>query len=172
MAGLQDSMPRAALLSIHARVAEIGPDTWKEPPLVQVWGPRFSAFVIAERDRALFTLGRLSDEPKRRQRAEEIADRLEAALGEKRMDVRDAARIAGVHDNALRYAAPTGRFLIHWDGSRQPLIWRVPAPAVDPSVARLELLRRYLQVFGPATPDSFASWAGLRPDAATTAFDR
>jgi hypothetical protein len=87
------------------------------------------------------------------------------------MDVRDAARIVGLHDNDLRYAAPTGRFLIHWDGSRQPLIWSVPAPAVDPSDARLELLRRYLHVFGPATPDSFASWAGVRPDVAMAAFD-
>jgi hypothetical protein len=164
-------MPRAALLSIHGRVSETGPDTWAEPPLVQVWGPRFSAYVIAERDVALFTLGRLSDEPNRRQRAEDIADRLEAVLGDERMDVRDAARIMGEHDNTLRYAAPTGRFLIYWDGSRQPLIWSIPAPAVDPSDARLELLRRYLHVFGPATPDSFASWAGIRPDAAVAAFD-
>jgi hypothetical protein len=172
MAGLQDSMPRAALLSIHARVAGTGPDSWQEPPLVQVWGPRFSAFVIAESDRAVFTLGRLSAEPRRRQRAEEIADRLEAALGEERMDVRQAARMVGLHDNDLRYAAPTGRFLIYWDGSRQPLIWSVPAPAVDPSEAQLELTRRYLHVFGPATPSSFASWAGVRPEVAIASFDR
>ena len=85
--GLQDSMPRAALLSIHARVSGIGPDTWQEPPLVQVWGPRYSAFVIAERDVPLFTLGRLPDDPGRRQRAEKVADRLERALGQERMDV-------------------------------------------------------------------------------------
>lgn len=170
-AGLQDSMPRAALLSIHARVSGSGPSTWEEPPLVQVWGPRYSAFVIAERDLAVFTLGRLPDEPQARQRAEDVADRLEAALGEEHMDVRDAARIVGLHPNALRYAAPMGRFLIHWDGARQPLIWRVPAPAVDPFDARLELARRYLHVFGPATPDSFASWAGVRPKAASATFD-
>jgi len=170
-AGLQDSMPRAALLSIHARVSGTGPDTWAEPPLVQVWGPRYSAFVIAERDVAVFTLGRLPDQPKARRRAEEVADRLEAALGEERMDVRDASRIVGLHDNTLRYAAPTGRFLIYWDGSRQPLIWSIPAPGVDPLDARQELLRRYLHVFGPATPDSFASWAGIRAQAAMAAFD-
>lgn len=170
-AGLQDSMPRAALLSIYARVSEIGPGTWEEPPLVQVWGPRYSAYVIAESDLAVFTLGRLPDELKARQRAEDVADRLEAALGGERMDVRDAARIVGLHPNALRYAAPTGRFLIYWDGSRQPLIWSVPAPSVDPSDARLELVRRYLHVFGPGTPDSFASWAGVRPRVAAAAFD-
>lgn len=170
-AGLQDSMPRAALLSIHARVRETGPGTWEEPPLVQVWGPRYSAFVIAEQDLALFTLGRLPDEPKARQRAEDVADRLEAALGEEHMDCRDAARTVGLHPNALRYAAPTGRFLIYWDGARQPLIWSVPAPTVDPFDARLYLARRYLHVFGPATADSFASWAGVRPKAAGATFD-
>ena len=164
-------MPRAAQLSIHARVSGIGPDTWQEPPLVQVWGPRYSAYVIAERDVPLFTLGRLPDEPSRRQRAEDVADRLETALGGERMDVREAAHIVGLHPNALRYAAPTGRFLIYWDGARQPLIWSVPAPAVDPVEARLELLRRFLRVFGPANPDSFASWAGVRPDVAVAAFD-
>ena len=32
-AGLQDSMPRAALLSIHARVAGATPSTWEDPSL-------------------------------------------------------------------------------------------------------------------------------------------
>ena len=171
MAGLQDSMPRAAVLSIHARVSGVGPDTWAEPPLIQVWGPRYSAYVVAESDLAVFTLGRLPDAAKARQRAEDVADRLEAALGTVRMDVRDAARIVGLHPNALRYAAPTGRFLIHWDGARQPLIWSVPAPTADPSDARLELLRRYLRVFGPGRPDSFAYWAGIRPSTAAAAFE-
>ncbi len=40
-AGLQDSMPRVALLSIHARVTEAGPSAWADPSLVQVWGPRY-----------------------------------------------------------------------------------------------------------------------------------
>lgn len=170
VAGLQDSMPRAAVLSIHARVREVGPGAWAERPLVQVWGPRYSAYVVAESDLAVFTLGRLPDQPKARQRAEDVADRLDAALGRERMDVRDAARIAGLHPNALRYAAPTGRFLIYWDGARQPLVWSVPAPTVDPSDARLELLRRHLHVFGPGTPDSFASWAGVRRRTAAAAF--
>lgn len=170
-AGLQDSMPRAALLSIHARVSPTDSGIWEESPLVQVWGPRYSVFVIAEPDLAVFTIGRLPEEAKARRRAEEVADRLEAALAGERMDCRDAARILGLHPNALRYAAPTGKFLIYWDGSRQPLIWRVPASAVDPVDARLELARRYLHVFGPATPESFASWAGLRLRAACTTFD-
>src|ERR1043165_377929 len=38
-AGLQDSMPRAALLSIHARMAGTEPTSWEDPSLIQVWGP-------------------------------------------------------------------------------------------------------------------------------------
>src|SRR3989337_158975 len=38
-AGLQDSMPRAALLSIHARMAGTEAASWEDPSLVQVWGP-------------------------------------------------------------------------------------------------------------------------------------
>src|SRR6478672_3431752 len=60
-AGLQDSMPRAALLSIHARVEGATPTAWDEPSLVQVWGPRYQVYVVAERDLAVFTLGRLPD---------------------------------------------------------------------------------------------------------------
>ncbi|HWP63203.1 MAG TPA: hypothetical protein VNO86_07025, partial [Candidatus Binatia bacterium] len=60
-AGFQDSMPRAALLSIHARVAGAHPAILDDPTLVQVWGPRYSAYVVAAEDRAVFTLGRLPD---------------------------------------------------------------------------------------------------------------
>jgi hypothetical protein len=59
-------MPRAALLSIHARVEGTEPSTWEDPSLVQLWGPRYSVFVVPERDLALFSLGTLSDDAKDR----------------------------------------------------------------------------------------------------------
>jgi len=61
-AGLQDSMPRSALLSIHARVEGTQPSTWENPSLLQLWGPRFHAYVVAARDLAVFSLGRLPDD--------------------------------------------------------------------------------------------------------------
>src|SRR5512144_1464470 len=79
-AGLQDSMPRAALLSIHARMAGTGPASWEDPSLVQVWGPRFSAYVVARRDLAVFTLGRLPEEAGPLKRARDTAAGLGAAL--------------------------------------------------------------------------------------------
>jgi hypothetical protein len=169
-AGLQDSMPRAALLSLHARVEAVRPDTWEDPALIQVWGPRFSAYVIAAEDRAVFTLGRLPDDAAGRRVAQETADRLEAVLAGRRLSYAEAGHALGRNPNALRYAAPTGRVLIRWEGARRPTIWTVPAPDMDPGEARLELARRYLHVLGPATAASFARWAGIPPASGTAAF--
>ena len=151
-AGLQDSMPRAALLSIHARVTETEPSTWEDSSLVQVWGPRFTAYVIAARDRAVFTLGRLPAGGKGLRRAEDTAARLHAFLDGRRMRYDEAGLGVGVHPNALRYAAPTGTVLIRWEGARLPVIWTVPRPEVDPGEARLELARRHLHVSGRPRP--------------------
>jgi hypothetical protein len=171
-AGLQDSMPRAALLSIHARMAGTEPGSWEDPSLVQIWGPRFSTYVVAKRDLAVFTLGRLPDESGQLKRIQDIATRLWSALAGRRMAQGATARAMGVkHANLLRYAAPTGTVVIHWDGARQPDIWSVPAPEMDPHEARLELARRYLHVFGPTTPEAFARWAGIGTLSGIAAFE-
>jgi hypothetical protein len=170
-AGLTDSMPRAAVLSIHARVAGSEPSTWEDPALVQVWGPRFSAYVVAARDRAVFTLGRLPDPGPGRRRAEETAAQLRAFLGDRRMRFGEAGRGLGVRPNMLRYGTATGTIVMRWDGARQPTIWMVDPPAMDPFEARLELARRYLHIFGPGTPGAFALWAGVKPPRAQAAFE-
>lgn len=171
-AGLQDSMPRAALLSIHARMAGTDPASWEDPSLVQIWGPRFSAYVVARCDLAVFTLGRMPDESGPLGRAHDTAARLAAVLAGTRMTQGAAARAMGKgHPNRLRYAAPTGTVLIRWDGSRQPDVWSVPPPDMDPHEALLELARRYLSVFGPATPEAFATWAGIRRIRGIAAFE-
>jgi hypothetical protein len=169
-AGLQDSMPRAALLSIHARVSGTEPSTWADPSLVQLWGPRFSAYVVAVADHAVFSLGRLPEDATGLRRAVDTADRLEAFLDGRRMTYGEAGDGLRINPNALRYAAPTGRVLIHWDGARQPLIWTVRAPGMDPRHARLELARRYLHLFGPGTPEAFAVWAGIASPTGRAAF--
>ena len=170
-AGLQDSMPRAALLSIHARVEGTQPATWEDPALLQLWGPRYSAFVVAARDLAIFSLGRLPDEAGPRRKAEDLAARLHAFLDGSRTTYGEAGRALGVHPNALRYAAPTGRVVIRWDGARQPTVWTVPPPEDDPRDARLELARRYLHVFGPARAEAFAGWAGISARRGVEVFD-
>jgi hypothetical protein len=170
-AGLQDSMPRAALLSIHARVAGAGPSAWADPSLVQLWGPRFSVFVVAACDLAVFSLGTLPDDAKGRRRAEDLAARLSALLGDRPMNCAEAGHTLGVHHGMLRYAAATGTVLIRWEGARRPTVWTVPRPETDPRDARLELVRRYLHVYGPATPASFGGWSRIGPRAAAAAFE-
>lgn len=170
-AGLQDSAPRAALLSIHARVAGTSSNSWEDPSLVQLWGPRFSDYVVARKDLPVFTLGRLPEQAPGRQRAYDTASRLHSFLGGRRMPFGKAGHAMGVQPNSLRYAAPTGTVLLRWDGARQPVIWTAPAPDMEPAQARLELARRYLHIFGPATAVSFARWAGIRPPEARAAFE-
>jgi hypothetical protein len=170
-AGLQDSMPRAALLSIHARVEGTEPSTWEHPSLVQLWGPRFSAYVVAAEDRAAFTLGRLPQSGKSLQVAQEMASRLHAFLNGRTMNYGDVGDALAINANRLRYAAPTGTVLIRWDGGHQPTIWTAPDPEVDPHEARLELARRYLHIFGPTTAAAFARGAGIGPQEGRPAFD-
>jgi hypothetical protein len=170
-AGLQDSVPRAALLSLHARVDGVTPDAWEDPSLVQLWGPRFSAYVVAADDVAVFTRGRLAERGAKRERAETLAASIREEIGGEPTPYGQVGRALGVNHNMLRYAAPTGTVLLRWDGARQPVIWSVPAPDVDPVDARRELTRRYLHVLGPSTAAGFGQWAGLRDPAAVAAFD-
>jgi winged helix DNA-binding protein len=169
-AGLTDSVPRAALHSIHARVEGTQPASWEDPSLVQLWGPRYSTYVVPARDRGIFTLGRLPDAAHRRRRAEDMAARVGAHLAGRRLKDNDVQHELGI-GNAIKYAAPTGTLLLRWDGARTPDIWTVPRPEIEPHEARNELARRYLHVFGPATPEAFKEWAGIGSAEARRAFD-
>jgi hypothetical protein len=164
-------MPRAALLSIHARVQGTRPTTWEHRSLVQLWGPRFSAYVVAAKDLAVFSLGRLPADLRRYERAHDTASRLHAFLEGRRMPIGKAGHGMGVDPNSLRYGAPTGRILIRWEGALDTLVWTGPAPDMDPQHARLELARRYLHIFGPTTAQSFGEWAGIKPPAAHATFE-
>jgi len=164
-------MPRAALLSIHARVEGTEPDAWADPSLAQVWGPRFSVFVVPAEDAALFTLGRYPDDARGRRVAEETATRLHEVLDGRTMRDRDAAREMVGHPYHIRYSTTTGTIRIRWEGALAPTIWAVPRPAIEPIEARRELARRHLHVFGPSTASAFANWAGIGSREARAAFD-
>lgn len=170
-AGLQDSMPRAAVLSINARVEDATATAWEDPSLVQIWGPRFSVYLVAAHDLAVFTLGRFPDDAEARHRATDLASRIAALLGGAAMPFGEAGRALGEPHNRLRYATTTGSVVLRWDGARQPTIRAVPPPQVEPADARRELARRYLHVFGPSNPESFGDWAGIRTCSAVAAFE-
>jgi hypothetical protein len=162
-------MPRAALLSLHARVEGVTPTTWEHPSLAQLWGPRYSTYVVAKRDFALFSLGRHPENAKSRLRAERLAEQLHAHLDGARATDREIGRALGL-GNEIRYAATTGTVAIRWEGARAPTVWTVAAPKISPADACRELARRYLHIFGPTTADSFARWAGISRSSAAAAF--
>jgi hypothetical protein len=171
-AGLQDSAPRAALLSLYARVERVQASAWEDSSLVQLWGPRRAVYVVPERDRALFSLGTLQGDPDARRSIEALAARLRAALAGRRMSAGDAARAVGVDSpTRIKFAGATGTIVIRWDGAREPTVWAVEPPEVDPKAARLELARRYLHILGPGTARGFARWAGIAPAEGDAAFD-
>jgi hypothetical protein len=169
-AGLQDSMPRAALLSLHARVEGIEPSSWEHPSLAQLWGPRYHTYVVARRDFALFSLGRLPESAKGRERAAHAAELVRARIDGAPLTHDEVGRGLGIDPNALKYAATTGTVAIRWDGARSPVLALVAPPDVEPAEASRELAQRYLHVFGPATATGFARWAGIARRQAANAF--
>lgn len=134
---------------------------WPDPSLVQLWGPRYNVFVVAACDLPVFSLGTLPEDARGLSRAMELAARLHAVLDGARMRYGEAGHALGVNPNSLRYAAATGTVLIPWEGARLPVIWTVPPLRLSPGDARLELARRYLHVYGPATPETLRKWAGI-----------
>jgi len=169
-AGLQDSMPRAGLLSLHARVQGVVSDSWADPALIQIWGPRYSVYVVAAKDIGLFTLSRYPDDARGRAMANQMADQLTAHMGKRRMRFDDAASFVEGDTNRIRYATTTGIIAIRWEGARQPDVWLVPRPKSDPVAARREAARRHLHIFGPASAASFATWLGIKDGPASATY--
>lgn len=164
--GLQDSVPRSALLSLHARVEDVDFGAWDDPRLVQVWGPRGAVYVIPKVDFAVFTLGRLPRDADHRRMVEEDGQRIRKLL--KVSDRPHLTTATGGSVRRVREAAATGTIRIRWDGSNTE-VWTAEPPDADVEKCRLELARRYLHVFAPSTSSHFAMWAGIdRQDAADT----
>jgi hypothetical protein len=160
-AGLQDSAPRSAVLSLHARVDGVSATAWKDRRFAQVWGPRGAIRLVPAADAAVFTLGLLSRDEEAADRTRAASDRVVAALGGHRLtgtEVLDGIPDMEVHD--LRRASRAGRIRIYWDGV-DTLVWAVDDPGRKPETLRLELARRYLAVHGPSDAGEFAAWSGV-----------
>jgi len=177
-AGLQDSAPRAALTALHARVAEVGPDDWAHPSLVQTWAPRGAIFVVPEADLATFTLGILPRDPQLRRSLEELAARARDALQQSTAGAAEPGSLGEIPASLAAHMArhPIERLAfaiagvrLRWDARWTALV-DGPAPEGDPEEARLELVRRYLRSLGPAQPAQFMRWAAVGADDAEASF--
>ncbi|HEY3606992.1 MAG TPA: crosslink repair DNA glycosylase YcaQ family protein [Pseudonocardiaceae bacterium] len=165
-AGLQDSAPRAAQLSLHARVAGLSVDGWADPSLRQLWGPRGAAYLVAAADWAVFTVGRLPRSAPDELLA--VADQVVARLGADEVDPALVMPSLGRDVLEIRELARSGRLAVRWDASRIT-VRVVPAPSMDPVAAQRELGRRFIRVFGPTDVRAFTAWARIpRADAIAT----
>jgi hypothetical protein len=155
--GLQDSAPRAAQLSLHARVREVAPSAWEHDDLVQIWF-RWADYVVPAADRALFTLGTLPRDDGLVGELEHVTDTVLGALESEGGDSRAARR--RLHDVPFRSACATGRLIIRWDART---IEMLPAEVPDVGVeeARVALARRFMHCYGPVGPRHLARWAGV-----------
>jgi hypothetical protein len=167
--GLQDSIPRAGITSLHARVEGAQPDSWEHPLVVQIWFRGGADYIVPRADVGVFTLGSNPRDKERAAELERLADDIHRVTDGKTLLVREVyALLDKVQPLAVRFSALTGRVHIRWDASN---IWLIPAerPAIDPEDARRELARRFLHWLGPATKAGLARWTGVSPrDASAT----
>lgn len=165
--GLQDSVPRAGVISLHARVQDTKPDSWEDPSVVQVWFRGGADYIVPREDAGVFTLGSSPRDPKRAAELDRLADDIHRVTDGRTLIVNEVSkRLGHAHQTGLRVSGLTGRVHIRWDASR---IWLIPVerPYIDPEDARRELARRFVHWFGPTTKPALARWTGASAGEAT-----
>ena len=166
--GLQDSVPRGGVISLHARVEGVQPDSWEDPALAQIWFRGGADYIVPRADVGIFTLGSYPRDPEAAAKLERLADEIDRVTDGETLKVSEVSERLGniKQPTQLRAVALTGRALIRWDASN---IWLIPVkrPEIDPEDARLELARRFLHWLGPATKADLARWTGVTPRDAT-----
>jgi hypothetical protein len=160
-AGLQDSGPRDALLSLHARVEACEPSAWQDPRLIQTYSPRAAVYVLPADDFGVFTVGRLPRDPRARQVFEDLAEEACRTLNGQELRGTDLLK---------RGACATGRIAVRWT-TNALYVREHERPSIDTETARMELCRRHVHAFGPTTPAAFAWWAGVPVRDAIKTFD-
>lgn len=148
--GLQDTAPRDALLGLHARVTDTGPDDWQHPGLIQSYAPRRAVYVLPQQNLGVFTRGCLPYDDAERAAIEADAEDICRQLDGR--EVKGAAVIGN-----RRSACWTGRIALRWTTSAI-FVREVPEPEIDLHAARQLLCLLHLRAFAPATPQSYAWW--------------
>ncbi len=85
--------------------------------------------------------------------------------------------LTGSWGSALKPAAYRGLLCFGPNAGRNvtfvsPRDWIGAWEEIDPETALAEIVRRYLDAYGPATHNDFALWFGIQPDAARRLFAR
>jgi winged helix DNA-binding protein len=168
--GLQDTVPRGGVLSLHARVSRTRPDSWDDPSLVQIWFRGGADYLVPRVDVGIFTLGSYPRDPAKARDLEALADDIDRITGGQSRNSSDLPETLGGRRLRYRSAAMTGRVHIRWD-ARETWVIPVPRPSMDPEDARRELARRFFGWFGPATLQQLTRWTGVEPPDARMTFE-
>jgi hypothetical protein len=74
-------------------------------------------------------------------------------------------RCGSVHVSETLFRTPggTGVLRIEPRTDREVVLGALDLPAADPEATRLELTRRFLRAYGPATPEDLAGWTNTGP---------
>jgi hypothetical protein len=161
-AGLQDSAPRSALLSLHARACDVNPASWEHESLAQIWFRLGADYVVPRADLGVFTVGTLPRNADQIKALNDLGEIIVRALDGNAMRTRDLEVLLPDLPNKflIRAANVTGRINIRWDARTTEVI-PVDVPEIDLEDARRELVRRFLHWMGPASPAHFARWAAV-----------
>ena len=171
--GLQDSGPRGAVLSLHARVHSVKSESWESPEFIQIWGPRSAVYLVPSEDVAVFTLGRLPRDANEVRTINKIATVVQGILAGGSLRKRELTRQLEKRGYGRIYwsASRTGGFHIRWD-ARDTVVHAVDPPDADPEACRIELARRFLHFLGPSTSRGLQKWAGISRHDAEETFSR
>ena len=159
--GLQDSVPRSGVISLHARVEGLRADSWEDPSLVQIWFRGGADYIVPRADAGIFTLGSYPRDPARAATLDRLADDIHRVTEGRNLPTAEVSkRLRHERPTSLRNSALTGRVHIRWDASN---IWLIPVerPDIDVEEARRALARSFLHWLGPATKADLARWAGV-----------
>jgi hypothetical protein len=171
-AGLQDSAPRSALLSLYARARHVALSSWEDPSLVQIWFRLGADYVIPREDFAIFTLGALPRDDEQVRAFDQLGSMVAATTKGRPTRTRDVeTALPGLPNRFLiRQSVLSGRVAIRWDARTTEVI-AMDRPDVDLEDARRELARRFLHWMGPASSMHFARWAAVPKKEAMTTWD-
>lgn len=115
--GLQDSAPRAAVISVHVRIEDVGPQAWEDTSLVQIWGPRSADYVVPRADVGVFTVGRLPRDPDRAGAIERLAAAVHSILRGRTLRTREVRVRDAICEEALAFPVAGGRAEVRWFGA-------------------------------------------------------
>ncbi|MFL5737902.1 MAG: winged helix DNA-binding domain-containing protein [Actinomycetota bacterium] len=194
LVGMQAQSPQAPYIGIWTRAASFRPHTLEQAlerqEVIRATLLRQTLHLVTRRDYALIRsaleeTNHYDKEPIAKRLAPEIRKLVEAqpiTTAEALAYLKDKHGLTGVTARRAWRGSRVRANVVHapasalWSTSREGYFGRYVAleepERFDSLEARVELVRRYLTGFGPATPQDFRAWAMMRMAEVKPAFDR